>query len=115
MFISNAVIPQLFWFKGVRRRMWIVFIISIIINIGMWFERFNIVVTSLSRDYLPSAWASYSPTWVEVAFFTGTLGMFITGVLLFFRFVPMIAISELKSVSKFDKPNNGQLKPAEHE
>ncbi len=115
MFISNAVIPQLFWFKGVRRRMWIVFIISIIINIGMWFERFNIVVTSLSRDYLPSSWASYSPTWVEVAFFTGTLGMFITGVLLFFRFIPMIAISELKSVAKFDKPNNGKLKAESHE
>lgn len=115
MFISNALVPQLFWFKAVRRKMWIVFIISIIINVGMWFERFNIVVTSLSRDYLPSAWASYSPTWVEIAFFTGTLGMFITGVLLFFRFVPMIAISELKSVSKFDKPNNGQLKPADHE
>ncbi|MCK3682656.1 NrfD/PsrC family molybdoenzyme membrane anchor subunit [Maribellus sp. YY47] len=115
MFIANAVIPQLFWFKGVRRRMWIVFIISIIINIGMWFERFNIVVTSLSRDYLPSAWASYSPTWVEIAFFTGTIGMFITGVLLFFRYIPMIAISELKSVAKFDKPNNGQLKSSSHE
>ncbi len=115
MFIANAVVPQLFWLKGVRRRMWIVFIISIIINIGMWFERFNIVVTSLSRDYLPSAWASYSPTWVEIAFFTGTLGMFITGVLLFFRYIPMIAISELKSVAKFDKPNNGQLKPSNHE
>ncbi len=115
MFIANAVIPQLFWFKAVRRRMWVVFIISIIINIGMWFERFNIVVTSLSRDYLPSAWASYSPTWVEIAFFTGTIGMFITGVLLFFRYIPMIAISELKSVAKFDKPNNGQLKSTGHE
>jgi Ni/Fe-hydrogenase subunit HybB-like protein len=115
MFIANAVIPQLFWFKAVRRRMWIVFIISIIINIGMWFERFNIVVTSLSRDYLPSAWASYSPTWVEIGFFTGTLGMFITGVLLFFRYIPMIAISELKSVAKFDKPNNGQLNSNSHE
>ncbi len=115
MFIANAIVPQLFWFKAVRRRMWIVFVISIIINIGMWFERFNIVVTSLARDYLPSAWASYSPTWVEIAFFTGTLGMFITGVLLFFRYIPMIAISELKSVAKFDKPNNGKLKPADHE
>ncbi|MCE4566236.1 polysulfide reductase NrfD [Maribellus sp. CM-23] len=115
MFIANAVIPQLFWFKAVRRRMWVVFVISIIINIGMWFERFNIVVTSLSRDYLPSAWASYSPTWVEIAFFTGTIGMFITGVLLFFRYIPMIAISELKSVAKFDKPNNGQLKSTGHE
>jgi molybdopterin-containing oxidoreductase family membrane subunit len=95
--------------------MWVVFIISIIINIGMWFERFNIVVTSLSKDYLPSAWASYSPSWVEIGFFIGTLGMFITGVLLFFRWIPMIAISELKSVAKFDKPTNGQLKATTHE
>lgn len=115
MFISNALVPQLFWFKAVRRRMWVVFVISIIINIGMWFERFNIVVTTLSRDYLPASWASYSPTWVEIGFFIGTLGMFIAGVLLFFRFIPMIAISELKSVAKFDKPNNGQLKTNSHE
>lgn len=115
MFVANAVVPQLFWFKKMRRNMWVVFIISIIINIGMWFERFNIVVTTLSRDYLPSSWASYSPSWVEIGFFTGTLGMFIAGVLLFFRFIPMIAISELKSVAKFDKPNNGQLKATTHE
>jgi molybdopterin-containing oxidoreductase family membrane subunit len=115
MFIANAVVPQLFWFKKMRRNMFVVFTISIIINIGMWFERFNIVVTSLSRDYLPSSWADYSPTWVEIGFFIGTLGMFITGVLLFFRYIPMIAISELKSVAKFDKPNNGQLKTTSHE
>jgi molybdopterin-containing oxidoreductase family membrane subunit len=104
MFISNAVIPQLFWFKKVRSKMWMVFVISIIINVGMWFERYNIIVTSLSRDYLPSSWTPYSPTWVEVGFFAGTIGLFLTGVLLFFRFIPMIAISELKSVAKFDKP-----------
>ncbi len=115
MFTANAVVPQLFWFKKMRRNMYVVFTISIIINIGMWFERFNIVVTTLSRDYLPSSWASYSPSWVEVGFFIGTLGMFITGVLLFFRYIPMIAISELKSVAKFDKPNNGQLKTTSHE
>lgn len=115
MFVANAVVPQLFWFKKMRRNMFVVFTISIIINIGMWFERFNIVVTSLSRDYLPSGWAPYSPSWVEVGFFIGTLGMFIAGVLLFFRYIPMIAISEIKSVAKFDKPNNGQLKTKTHE
>ncbi len=115
MFVSNAVIPQLFWFKGMRRRMWVVFVISVIINIGMWFERFNIVVTSLSRDYLPSTWASYSPTLVEIGFFVGTLGMFIVGVLLFFRYIPMIAISELKSVAKFDKPRTENVKHNGHE
>jgi molybdopterin-containing oxidoreductase family membrane subunit len=115
MFIANAVVPQLFWFKKMRRNMFVVFTISIIINIGMWFERFNIVVTTLSRDYLPSSWANYSPSWVEIGFFVGTLGMFIAGVLLFFRYIPMIAISEIKSVAKFDKPNNGQLKTKTHE
>lgn len=104
MFIANAMVPQLFWFKAVRKRIWIVFLISIIINVGMWFERFNIVITSLSRDYLPSNWANYSPSWIEVGVFIGTLGLFISGVLLFFRFIPMIAISEVKSVAKYNKP-----------
>jgi molybdopterin-containing oxidoreductase family membrane subunit len=66
----------------------------------MWYERFNIVVTSLSKDYLPSSWTSYSPTWVEIGIYFGTIGIFTIGVLFFFRFVPMIAISEVKSVLK---------------
>lgn len=115
MFISNALVPQLFWFKKARSKMWIVFVISIIINIGMWFERFNIVITSLSRDYLPSSWVSYSPSWVEIGFFVGTLGMFAAGVLLFFRYIPIIAISEIKSVAKFDKPLKNKLKHGGHE
>jgi len=114
MFISNAVVPQLFWFKKMRRSMLVVFVVSIIINIGMWFERYNIIVTSLSRDYLPSSWVSYSPTIIEIGFFLGTVGLFVTGVLLFFRFIPMIAISELKSVAKFDKPLKNK-KHANHE
>ncbi len=100
MFISNALIPQLFWFKRFRRNVVVLFIISIIINIGMWFERFNIVITSLSMDYLPSNWASYSPTITEIGVFVGTLGIFAAGILLFFRYIPMIAISEVKSVLK---------------
>jgi molybdopterin-containing oxidoreductase family membrane subunit len=79
MFICNAIIPQLFWFKTVRSRLWIVFIISILINVGMWFERFNIVVTSLSKNYIPANWASYSPTIIEIGLFVGTLGMFSAG------------------------------------
>jgi molybdopterin-containing oxidoreductase family membrane subunit len=114
MFISNAIVPQLFWFKKMRRSMLVVFVVSIIINIGMWFERYNIIVTSLSRDYLPSSWVSYSPTIIEVGFYLGTIGLFVTGVLLFFRFIPMIAISELKSVAKFDKPLKNK-KHANHE
>jgi len=101
MFCCNALIPQLMWFKKIRKNINAIFVISILINIGMWFERFNIVVTSLSKDYLPSAWADYTPTFVEVSVFLGTLGIFATGVLLFFRFIPMIAVHEVKMVNKF--------------
>jgi len=100
MIICNAIIPQLMWSKKVRSNITALFIISLIINIGMWYERFNIVVTSLANDYLPSSWTTYSPTWVEISIFIGTLGIFSTGVLFFFRFIPMIAISEVKSVLK---------------
>jgi molybdopterin-containing oxidoreductase family membrane subunit len=103
MFVCNAVIPQLFWFKKVRGSLAMLFIISIIINIGMWFERYNIIVTSLAKDYLPSSWATYSPSIVEVGVFVGTIGIFSTGVLLFFRYIPMMAISELKTVLHVDK------------
>jgi len=100
MITCNAIIPQFFWFKKIRRNITIVFIISIFINIGMWFERYVIVVTSLSKDFLPSSWASYSPTYVEIGIFVGTLGIFILGILLFFRYLPMMAISELKGILK---------------
>lgn len=100
MFTCNALIPQLFWFKKIRRSMLGLFIVSIFINIGMWFERFNIVITSLGNDYLPASWSSYAPTLVEVGVYVGTLGIFTVGVLMFFRYIPMIAISEVKSVLK---------------
>lgn len=100
MITCNAILPQLFWFKKIRLNITIVFIISIFINIGMWFERYVIVVTSLSKDFLPSSWASYTATFVEVAIFIGTIGIFILGILLFFRYIPMIAISEIKGINK---------------
>jgi len=103
MFIFNAIIPQLMWFKKIRSNLLIVFFISIGINVGMWFERFNIVITSLTKNYLPSAWADYSPTFVEVSVYLGTLGIFIFGVLLFFKYIPVIAISEVKAVNKYQK------------
>jgi Ni/Fe-hydrogenase subunit HybB-like protein len=103
MVVCNAVIPQLFWFKKVRKNLTIAFIISLIINLGMWYERFNIIVTSLSKDYLPSSWATYHPSWVEVGIYIGTLGIFSAGVLMFFKFIPMIAISEVKGVLKVGK------------
>lgn len=114
MFILNALVPQLFWSKKIRSSIWIVFAISLLINIGMWYERFNIVVTSLSKNYLPASWAAYHPTWVEIGFFVGTLGMFSAGVLLFFRYIPQIAISEVKMISKFNKQQTNHLKPGHH-
>jgi len=101
MFVCNAIVPQIFWFKKMRNNTLVLFLVSILINIGMWFERFNIVVTSLSKNYLPSAWASYTPTFVEISVFIGTLGIFAFGVLLFMRYLPMIAISEVKTVNKY--------------
>ena len=100
MVICNAIIPQLFWFKKIRKNITFVFIISLFINLGMWFERYVIVITSLSKDYLPSNWSSYSPTFVEISVYIGTLGLFIVGVLLFFKYLPIIAISEVKGVLK---------------
>ncbi len=106
MFIFNALVPQLLWFKKLRKNIAALFIISILINIGMWFERFNIVVTSLANDYLPANWTTYHPTLIEVGVYVGTLGIFALGVLLFFKYIPMIAISEVKAVLKFNKKTN---------
>ncbi len=97
----NVISPQFLWFKSIRSNLVIVFILSIFVNIGMWFERFVIITTSLHRDFLPSSWAMYSPTWVEVCTFIGSFGLFFTLFLLFMRFLPAIAISEVKSVSNF--------------
>ena len=100
MVTCNAIIPQLFWFKKVRRNLTWLFFISIVINIGMWFERFNIVVTSLSKDFLPATWVEYDPTITEVAIYLGTLGLFGVGVLLFMRYIPVMAMNELKMINK---------------
>ena len=98
MVSCNVLIPQLFWLRSVRRNLIVVFIISIFINVGMWFERFIIIVASLQREYLPSAWSDYAPTTIEVVTFIGTLGLFFTMFLLFCRFVPVIAMAEIKGV-----------------
>jgi Ni/Fe-hydrogenase subunit HybB-like protein len=100
MIICNALIPQLFWFRKIRRNWVSLLIISLFINLGMWFERFNIIVTSLSKDFLPSNWVSYKPTIIDIGVFVGTIGIFACGVLLFIRYIPMMAISELKGVNR---------------
>jgi molybdopterin-containing oxidoreductase family membrane subunit len=98
MIICNAFVPQLFWIRKIRRNWVGQLIVSLIINLGMWYERFNIVVTSLSKDFLPSNWVTYHPTYIEVGIYVGTIGLFATGILLFFRYLPIMAISELKGV-----------------
>jgi Ni/Fe-hydrogenase subunit HybB-like protein len=100
MMTCNVITPQLFWFKKIRTSLWATFIISIFVNIGMWFERFVIIVTSLHRDFLPSSWTMYQPSLVEVGLYVGTLGLFFTLFLLFIRVFPVIAIAEVKSVLK---------------
>ncbi|MCX7605964.1 MAG: polysulfide reductase NrfD [Bacteroidia bacterium] len=100
MVSCNLFIPQVFWFKKLRRSPWFVFVISIFVNIGMWFERFVIIVTSLHRDFLSSSWRMYAPTWVEVTIFAGTFGLFLTLYLLFARYLPVIAAAETKSILK---------------
>ncbi|WP_372642416.1 NrfD/PsrC family molybdoenzyme membrane anchor subunit [Ancylomarina sp.] len=100
MMTCNVISPQLLWFRKLRRSLVFTFILSIFINIGMWFERFVIIVTSLHRDYLPSSWSMYTPTIVEVGIFIGTLGLFFSCFLLFIRVFPVIAIAEIKTVIK---------------
>ena len=111
MMFCNLVSPQVFWFRKLRRNIAVTFVMSILINIGMWFERFVIIVTSLHRDYLPSSWVYYSPTWVEVGIFVGSMGVFMTLFLLFCRFFPAIAIAEVKSILKVsgNQYRQGQL------
>ena len=103
----NVLVPQLLWIRKLRRNLLIVWIISILINVGMWFERFVIIVTSLQRDFLPSSWAAYKPTSIELATLAGSFGLFFTCFLLFARFVPVIAISEVKGVLGFGRHRKG--------
>jgi molybdopterin-containing oxidoreductase family membrane subunit len=100
MMTCNVISPQLFWFKKIRTNLIAVFMLSLVVNTGMWFERFVIIVTSLHRDYLPSSWTMYSPTWIEVGIFIGTIGFFFTAFLTFSRVFPVIAQSELKTIMK---------------
>jgi len=98
MVTCNVVIPQLLWFKGVRSNLILVFILTIFVNIGMWFERFVIIVISLHRDFLPSSWSYYVPTSIEIATLVGSFGLFFSCFLVFCRVLPMIAIGEIKGV-----------------
>jgi molybdopterin-containing oxidoreductase family membrane subunit len=107
MVACNVVIPQLLWFAPLRRNLFLVFVVSLCINVGMWFERFVIIVGSLERDFLPSTWSAYVPTAVEIATLLGSFGLFFTCFLLFCRFLPVIAMAEIKGVLSGPHPGRG--------
>ncbi len=96
----NLLAPQVFWFKWARTTPWFLFMLSIVVNVGMWFERFVIIVTSLHRDYLTSSWVMYEGSFIEVSIFIGTFGLFFTCFFLFCRFLPVINMAEVKGILK---------------
>ncbi len=102
MIVCNVVVPQLFWFKKCRTTPWMMFAIAVLVNVGMWFERFVIIVTSLGRDFLPSSWGAFAPTEIDILMLLGSFGLFFTLFLLFCRYLPMVAMAEMKQVLPHD-------------
>lgn len=105
MFGCNVILPQLLWIRRVRHSIALMYPIVILVNLGMWLERFVIIVTSLHRDYLPSSWDMYAPTWIDIGLFVGSLGLFLTMMLLFCRFLPTVSVSEFKEISPDSQPS----------
>ena len=103
----NVLVPQLLWIRKVRRSVWLMYPVVILVNVGMWFERFVIIVTSLHRDYLPSSWGMFKPTLVDGGLLLGSFGIFLTLMLLFCRFLPTVATSEMKALLPGAQPNRG--------
>ncbi|MEZ5988605.1 MAG: NrfD/PsrC family molybdoenzyme membrane anchor subunit [Planctomycetota bacterium] len=118
MVSCNVLAPQVFWFKKARTSIPIMMVVAIFVNIGMWFERFVITVTSLSRDFVPSSWGYFSPTWVDVLTLIGSFGLFFTLFLLFCRFLPTVAMAEVKAAmpepghGHAERPPAGGAEPA---
>jgi molybdopterin-containing oxidoreductase family membrane subunit len=95
----NCLVPQIFWFRKMRRSLIVMWIAALFVNVGMWLERFNIIVISLHRDFIPGSWSMYAPTIVDIALFCGTICFFGMNFLLFLRFVPSVAASEIKEMA----------------
>jgi molybdopterin-containing oxidoreductase family membrane subunit len=98
LILCNVIAPQVLWFKQVRTNVAALFALSLVVNVGMWLERFVIVVTSLHRDFLPSSWGRYAPTIWDFSTYFGTIGLFLTLLFLFLRFLPMISIFEMRTL-----------------
>ncbi|HLQ66656.1 MAG TPA: NrfD/PsrC family molybdoenzyme membrane anchor subunit [Candidatus Limnocylindrales bacterium] len=109
MVSCNVLVPQVFWFKRFRRSIPVMFAVSILVNVGMWFERFTIIVTSLHRDFIPTAWSYYKPTIFDYSVIVGSFGFFFMWFLLFCRFFPTISIAEVKSVLWNAKKSAGRV------
>jgi molybdopterin-containing oxidoreductase family membrane subunit len=108
MVSCNVILPQILWWKKARTNLGYLFVMSLIVNVGMWFERFVIIVTSLHRDYLPSSWAMYTPTIWEFLALLGSFGLFFTMFCLFARFLPIVATAEVKGVLPEADPHHGE-------
>lgn len=104
MISCNVIFPQLFWFKKIRRSVLVTFFLVILVNVGMWFERFVIIVTSLHRDFLPSSWGMYYPTMYDLGILLGSFGLFFTLVFLFAKTMPVVSITEIKAVTEGAQP-----------
>jgi molybdopterin-containing oxidoreductase family membrane subunit len=126
MFFCNVVSPQVLWSKKMRTNLKVVWVVALLANVGMWFERFVIIVTSLTRDFLPSSWWHYRPTVIDIGMLAGSFGLFFTLFLLFVRFLPVVAMAEVKTVmpeahihpEKHDEFSGDEVhadyRPAEH-
>jgi hypothetical protein len=112
LLLCNVIVPQALWFKQIRSNVLALFIVAIIVNIGMWLERFVIVVASLHRDYLPSSWGMYAPTFWDWATFFGTIGLFFALLFLFIRFLPMISIFEMRTLLPEAEVTQGERREA---
>jgi molybdopterin-containing oxidoreductase family membrane subunit len=99
LIFCNCIVVQTFWSSKLRKNLKWVWVASIVINVGMWLERFVIVVISLHRDFVPSAWGTYHPTWVDISIYAGSFGLFGTLFLLFLKFLPAVAVTEVKELS----------------
>jgi molybdopterin-containing oxidoreductase family membrane subunit len=106
MVSCNVIFPQLFWFRKLRRSIPVMMVIVILVNVGMWFERFVITITSLHRDFLPSSWAYYKPTIFDMGILLGSFGLFFTLVILFTKSLPVVSISEVKAVAEGAQPTH---------
>jgi molybdopterin-containing oxidoreductase family membrane subunit len=96
--LGNVLVPQLFWWQRMRRSVVVLLVASILINVGMWTERYVIVVQSLHRDFMPSAWGMYRGTWWDYAALSGSIGLFVALVFLFIRFLPAISMAEMREL-----------------